>query len=58
MGENNSIFDIEEPELVLKRDHGIPIVDGQIEVIPGKGMPIVVDHDEEEKYGIYSLNIK
>ena len=51
-------FDIEEPELVMKRDHGIPIVDGQIEVIPGKGMPIVVDHDEEEKYGDLFIEYK
>ncbi|RCK57726.1 DnaJ-related protein SCJ1 [Candida viswanathii] len=44
-------FDTEEPELVLQRESGVPIMDGEVEIVRGKGMPIVAEHDEEERYG-------
>ena len=56
MGKKNCILDNEEPQLTLSRDQGIPVFDGEVEIV-SKGMPIVTDHDEED-LEIYLLNIR
>ncbi|CAK9440111.1 uncharacterized protein LODBEIA_P42110 [Lodderomyces beijingensis] len=43
--------DDEHHEIVLQRAAGVSVLDGEVEVLRGKGMPIMTDHDEEEKYG-------
>ncbi|KAG5419764.1 SCJ1 [Candida metapsilosis] len=43
--------DDEYKEVVLKRGKGESVMDGQIEIVKGYGMPLVTDHDEEERFG-------
>ncbi|KAI5963054.1 SCJ1 [Candida pseudojiufengensis] len=45
-------------EIILKRQKGEIIIDGQIEIIKGKGMPILNDHDEEDKFGDLFIEYK
>ncbi|KAI3404200.2 SCJ1 [Candida oxycetoniae] len=45
-------------EIVLKREPGVSILDGEVEVIKGKGMPVMSDHDEDEKYGDLFIEYK
>ena len=53
-----AFLDNEEPQLTLSRDQGIPVFDGEVEIVSGKGMPIVTDHDEEERFGDLFIEYK
>ncbi|EMG50358.1 SCJ1 DnaJ-related protein SCJ1 [Candida maltosa Xu316] len=53
-----NFFDVEEPYITLKRENGVPIIDGEVEVVLGKGMPIVSEHDEEERFGDLFIEYK
>ncbi|RLV96531.1 DnaJ-related protein SCJ1 [Spathaspora sp. JA1] len=44
-------LDIEDDTLVLNRSKGQVVMDGEVEAIKGKGMPVLVEHDEEEQFG-------
>lgn len=50
--------DEEYREVVLKRGKGESVMDGQVEVVKGYGMPIVTDHDEEDKFGDLFIEYK
>lgn len=50
--------DDEYKEVVLKRAKGESVMDGQVEVVKGYGMPIVTDHDEEDKFGDLYIEYK
>ncbi|KAI5969825.1 SCJ1 [Candida margitis] len=50
--------DDEYKTVVLKRAKGESILDGQIEVVKGYGMPIVTDHDEDDKFGDLFIEYK
>lgn len=45
-------------KLTLKRQLGEGILDGEVEIIKGKGMPIMVEHDEEERFGDLFIEYK
>ncbi|KAI5964475.1 SCJ1 [Candida theae] len=50
--------DDEYREVVLKRAQGESVMDGQIEVVEGYGMPLVTDHDEDDKFGDLYIEYK
>ncbi|EGW30371.1 uncharacterized protein SPAPADRAFT_63224 [Spathaspora passalidarum NRRL Y-27907] len=51
-------LDAEDDTLVLKRAKGQIIVDGEVEIIKGKGMPVLVEHDEVEQFGDLFIQYK
>lgn len=51
-------LDVEDDIIKLSRGAGVPVADGEVEVLVGKGMPILVDHDEEEQFGDLFIEYK